>query len=120
MRAAAFVICGACLDSGWVCEAHVTHPWAAVAGGDECCKGAGRPCPACNKGEVPFMPPGGKIIWINAQELDADGVAPEGSTFVPCIAEQDGQWIVVNYLDAEDIRYTGSFTECEQWIRDNA
>lgn len=39
--------CVACHDTGHVCENHPSHPWAPLAGGEECCGGAGMPCPAC-------------------------------------------------------------------------
>lgn len=41
------VDCSACLDTGHVCENHPDHPWAPIAGGEECCGGAGMPCPRC-------------------------------------------------------------------------
>lgn len=40
-------VCPACLDTGHVCENHPDHPWAELAGGVECCGGAGMPCPRC-------------------------------------------------------------------------
>lgn len=39
--------CGNCADSGYVCENHPEHPWAGMVGGEECCGGAGMPCPLC-------------------------------------------------------------------------
>lgn len=40
-------------------------------------------------------------------------------TYVPAIMSDDPkniEWIVCNYLDADDIRFRGSFAECEQYL----
>lgn len=39
--------CPDCLDTGHVCEDHPHHPWAGTADVEECCGGAGMPCPSC-------------------------------------------------------------------------
>lgn len=44
---AVLVRCQRCFDSGYVCENHPDHPWAGIVAVEECCGGAGMPCPAC-------------------------------------------------------------------------
>lgn len=39
--------CETCLDTGHVCENHPDHAWAYLADVEECCGGAGMPCPDC-------------------------------------------------------------------------
>lgn len=39
--------CPTCLDTGHVCENHPDRAWAVLADVEECCGGAGMPCPAC-------------------------------------------------------------------------
>ena len=40
--------------------------------------------------------------------------------FVPCLSEAENKsgWCVCNYLNAGDVRFWGSYTECEKFIRD--
>jgi hypothetical protein len=47
--------CRRCQDARWVCENHPDRPWGHHP--DDCCGGAGMPCPDCNavKGERPKM-----------------------------------------------------------------
>ena len=45
--------CATCLDTGHVCENHPGHAWAGMAAVDECCGGAGMPCPVCCS-EIPM------------------------------------------------------------------
>ena len=50
------VKCQRCQDARWVCENHPDKSWG--RGQDECCGGAGMPCPDCNErhdGERPAM-----------------------------------------------------------------
>lgn len=64
--------CLACLDTGHVCENHSDHPWAPIAGGEECCGGAGMPCPKCCGGD-------GDEAWEKA----APGMTSIVEAFVP-------------------------------------
>ena len=41
------VRCETCRDSGYVCENYPDRAWSYVVGGEECCGGAGMPCPNC-------------------------------------------------------------------------
>lgn len=50
--------CEICLGELWVCENHPEMPWGE---GEECCGGAGMPCP-CNTERPPRMPPGTTIL----------------------------------------------------------
>lgn len=56
-------VCPTCKGEMWVCENHPDVPW---DGGDQnCCGGAGAPCPRCNpcdENTPPKMPPGTTII----------------------------------------------------------
>jgi hypothetical protein len=42
-------VCGACRDTGHVCENHPRRPWEGFTPPPECCDcgGAGMPCPSC-------------------------------------------------------------------------
>jgi hypothetical protein len=40
--------CRNCAGCQWVCEDHHDHPWAGIADVQECCGGAGAPCPVCS------------------------------------------------------------------------
>lgn len=46
--------CTTCADCRWVCENHPNVPWAGLTGGEECCGGAGMPCPDCNFSDPPW------------------------------------------------------------------
>jgi hypothetical protein len=54
--------CVNCDDCFWVCENHADQPWGE---GDECCGGAGMPCPVCNEtplGVEPKALAGSKVL----------------------------------------------------------
>lgn len=57
--------CPRCHDTGCVCENHPDHAWAGVADVEECCGGAGMPCPDC------------------CSEIDADGRTSITVAFTP-------------------------------------
>lgn len=43
--------------------------------------------------------------------------------FVPCIESPDAthvDWVVCNYLDADDIRFRGGYKECEEFVKETA
>lgn len=40
--------CSLCLDSRWVCEAHMDTPWCIPGASATCCSAPGVPCPKCN------------------------------------------------------------------------
>lgn len=65
------VTCPTCKGERWVCEDHPDVPW---NGDQECCRGAGMPCPACNasndRSKPPAMPPG--FVTIHSAS-DGDG-----------------------------------------------
>jgi hypothetical protein len=51
--------CLNCQDQRWVCENHERKPW--DPDGEQCCGGAGMPCPMCNHSDrdnPPALPPG--------------------------------------------------------------
>jgi hypothetical protein len=51
----ASTFCLRCDSTGWVCGEHQDKPW---EGRRACvCGGAGTPCPDCNTGDPPDMPP---------------------------------------------------------------
>lgn len=55
--------CSSCGDCFWVCENHPDTPWGE---GDECCGGAGMPCPKCNPSDYDNPPKplaGSTMIW---------------------------------------------------------
>jgi hypothetical protein len=56
-------LCAVCDNTGWVCEDHPDRPYEMFSGrADACrCGGAGMPCPECNSGERPALPPGFKV-----------------------------------------------------------
>lgn len=45
--------CLNCLDTGTVCENHPGTPWGGYTWDDQCCDGAGMPCPKCCS-EIPM------------------------------------------------------------------
>lgn len=56
--------CENCKDNFWVCEEHDNVPF--TGRDQECCGGAGMPCPQCNAvepPEFPRMPPGTVEVW---------------------------------------------------------
>jgi hypothetical protein len=60
--------CASCNGERWVCENHPDREWP-----DVCDCGAGMPCPACNAGSPPAMPPGSVTIW----SINGDGCEGE-------------------------------------------
>lgn len=55
--------CLICKGTQWVCEYHPDISW---ENGDECCGGAGAPCPKCNpydRDHPPAITLGTTLIW---------------------------------------------------------
>jgi hypothetical protein len=50
--------CPNCNDKKWVCEVHKDKDW------ENCCGGAGMPCPECNDPDEPEDPPGFRRLEI--------------------------------------------------------
>lgn len=48
--------CASCRGTRWVCEQHADHRFPHEPG--QACDGQGAPCPVCNTGNPPAMPPG--------------------------------------------------------------
>lgn len=62
---------------------------------------------------------GTKIVGISEEGAVTSA---ESVQFVPTIMSFDPKnidWVVNNYLDADDIRFTGSFAECETYLKEN-
>lgn len=55
--------CLNCESTGWVCE---NHPHVSWGEGDNCCGGAGDPCPVCNTEMPPRMPADSTVVWTAA------------------------------------------------------
>lgn len=62
--------CTNCGGERWVCENHSNMPWTGEL--NECCGGAGMPCPACNTASPPAMSPGSVTLWSVFEE-EGDG-----------------------------------------------
>lgn len=69
--------CPTCVDTGYVCENHPDRAWGGLTG-DECCGGAGMPCPAC----CSPIPPDGTRSIVEAFVPDHLRMPPSVGPFV--------------------------------------
>ena len=61
--------CKRCRGQRWVCEKHSHMEWPSERGiPHDDCLGPGEPCPECNMGVVPEMPPGTRILVQHDKE----------------------------------------------------
>ena len=97
-------------DVTYVPPEHMDQPWVIRC----CCE------PRCDAIKVTRLRPNAeRYVTVYEPVCTYSERKEEAMQFVPCIESPDdthAEWVVCNYLNTADIRFRGTYVECEAFI----